>query len=134
MEFTHVAKPVLVKAQEIFDVIACRSSGMHELTLEDGAVYKADIGMTARHIPQTGDYLVTQEDGYEYLNPKDVFERKYVTIAGGGASTSKPRCVKAADDSLSAEARQRLDQIRVTALSFAQGAIWQPGSADEVIK
>ena len=33
--------------------------------------------MCARMIPQVGDYWVIQSDGYVYLNPKDVFERKY---------------------------------------------------------
>ncbi len=33
--------------------------------------------MTARYTPVEGDYVVTQEDGYTYINPRDVFERKY---------------------------------------------------------
>ena len=34
--------------------------------------------MCARMTPVKGDYWVTQlHDGYHYLNPKDVFERKY---------------------------------------------------------
>ncbi len=36
--------------------------------------------MIARMTPQVGDYLVIQEDGYEYLNPKEVFERKYSRV------------------------------------------------------
>jgi hypothetical protein len=32
--------------------------------------------------PKSGDYLVRQEDGYEYLNPKEVFERKYSLAEG----------------------------------------------------
>lgn len=36
-----------------------------------------DKGMTARMVPNVGDYYVKQEDGYVYINPKDVFERKY---------------------------------------------------------
>ena len=35
------------------------------------------VEMTARMWPKVGDYLVIQADGYQYLNPKDVFERKY---------------------------------------------------------
>lgn len=37
----------------------------------------ATPGMLARYIPEEGDYWVIQEDGYEHLNPKAVFERKY---------------------------------------------------------
>ena len=33
--------------------------------------------MLARYHPQIDDYLVIQEDGYTYVNPKSVFERKY---------------------------------------------------------
>ena len=31
-------------------------------------------------MPVAGDYVVTQEDGYQYLNPKEVFERKYSPV------------------------------------------------------
>lgn len=34
-------------------------------------------GMTARYMPVVGDYLVRLADGYEYVNPRDVFQRKY---------------------------------------------------------
>ncbi|MBK5570106.1 MAG: hypothetical protein I8N66_27295 [Ensifer sp. SSB1] len=33
--------------------------------------------MTSRYVPVAGDFVVTQEDGYVYLNPRDVFTRKY---------------------------------------------------------
>jgi len=36
--------------------------------------------MIARFEPQLGDYWVIQEDGYVYLNPKEVFERKYSPV------------------------------------------------------
>jgi hypothetical protein len=38
---------------------------------------KLDPEMTSRYQPVLGDYLVVQSDGYRYLNPKAVFERKY---------------------------------------------------------
>lgn len=34
-------------------------------------------GMTARYTPKVGDYYVVQADHYIYINPKEVFERKY---------------------------------------------------------
>lgn len=40
----------------------------------------ADLKMTARMTPLIGDYWVIQSDGYVYLNPKDVFGRKYSPI------------------------------------------------------
>jgi hypothetical protein len=33
--------------------------------------------MCARYVPELGDYYVIQSDGYAYVNPKSVFERKY---------------------------------------------------------
>lgn len=44
---------------------------------EDGKIRLAGPEMVARYFPSPGDYWVIQEDGYEYLNPKAVFERKY---------------------------------------------------------
>jgi hypothetical protein len=47
------------------------------LVLQDGKEVVADRGMISRYIPSEGDYWVKQSDGYIYLNPKEVFERKY---------------------------------------------------------
>jgi hypothetical protein len=33
--------------------------------------------MISRHFPRVGDYYVIQADDYRYINPVDVFERKY---------------------------------------------------------
>lgn len=33
--------------------------------------------MISRHFPRRGDYYVIQADDYRYINPRDVFERKY---------------------------------------------------------
>ena len=77
MNFTHEANPVRVNARV---VVNQRSFNPPSFTLDDGTVYVADAGMLARYVPASGDYLVTQEDGYEYFNPKDVFERKYRSL------------------------------------------------------
>lgn len=45
--------------------------------------------MTARLIPTIGDYWVRQADGYVYLNPKDVFERKYRPATNGTGSDTQ---------------------------------------------
>ena len=88
MQATHKANPVSVNATRILEVtdVTDRRPGYGQsspdlmLRLEDGRNYKANMSMTSRLVPVAGDYLVTQEDGYEYLNPKDVFERKYSAI------------------------------------------------------
>jgi hypothetical protein len=74
MEFTHEANPVRVNATRILEVTGAM------FRLEDGRNYEAQAGMLSRYEPVAGDYLVTQEDGYEYFNPKDVFERKYRSL------------------------------------------------------
>lgn len=80
----YIANPVRVSAArilEVTDVTDCGVGGQSNpdlmLRLEDGRSFQADSGMTARYIPVEGDYVVTQEDGYTYINPRDVFERKY---------------------------------------------------------
>lgn len=49
----------------------------HILLLENGERVQATEAMQARMTPAVGDYWVIQSDGYIYLNPNDVFERKY---------------------------------------------------------
>lgn len=79
----YIANPVEVEAQVIKTVRGMKGSeagGEHSdyiLLLEDGTEFRPDYGMTARMIPRPGDYVVAQTDGYTYLNPKDVFEKKY---------------------------------------------------------
>lgn len=78
----YTANPVNVEAHKIVSVGEPRSVGgikhfdMH-LALENGENVIADGGMLARYVPMVGDYWVVQSDVYTYLNPKDVFERKY---------------------------------------------------------
>jgi hypothetical protein len=73
----YVANPVRVEAFVITSVGFVDKSGGIEISLEDGRKEFCDRGMIARYSPVEGDYLVIQEDGYKYLNPKEVFERKY---------------------------------------------------------
>lgn len=85
MRHTHFAKPVRVFAYRIVEVKdvtdrsdgRCQSSPDLELHLESGFKFDANASMTARYVPVVGDYVVTQDDEYSYINPKDVFERKY---------------------------------------------------------
>jgi hypothetical protein len=78
----YIANPVRVEAFVITSVMAGTVGPRSErggvvITLEDGRKEFCDAGMIARYSPVEGDYLVIQEDGYKYLNPKEVFERKY---------------------------------------------------------
>lgn len=78
----YTANPVSVTAHKIVSVGEPQPHGAIKhwkmnLALDNGENVVADAGMMARHIPEEGDYWVIQEDGYTYLNPKAVFERKY---------------------------------------------------------
>jgi hypothetical protein len=73
----YIANPVIVDAQVITQVTHKLDDPNIHLGLDDGTVFVADASMTARYSPKPGDYVVKQEDGYVYLNPKDVFTRKY---------------------------------------------------------
>jgi hypothetical protein len=88
MKFSHEANPVRVYARQIIKKIPTVGksepvdTGWHfEFAEEDTDKWCLFTDpMLARYVPEVGDYLVTQEDGYEYFNPKDVFERKYHSI------------------------------------------------------
>ena len=73
----YQANPVIVDAYKIVKVGAKLPDIGIQCVLDDGRLVMADEGMIARMTPVIGDYWVVQEDGYTYLNPKDVFERKY---------------------------------------------------------
>ena len=80
----YIANPVEVDAFQILstspkgeidghkDAIAC--------ACDDGTSKIATAEMISRMTPSAGDYWVIQSDGYAYLNPKEVFERKYYAV------------------------------------------------------
>lgn len=72
----YIANPVEVDAFKI-TAINGDDTGPIIVDLENGKSEIASKAMTSRYFPQIGDYWVIQADGYAYLNPKDVFERKY---------------------------------------------------------
>lgn len=75
---TFIANPVRVRAARILAVSReDDDTGRVDLKLDDDTVFEATPEMMARFDPQPGDFLVVQEDGYTYLNPREVFERKY---------------------------------------------------------
>lgn len=73
----YKANPVIVDAFKIIAMSDVQDNGEVGLTLDNGENVFATKEMTARYMPKDGDYWVIQSDGYVYLNPKDVFERKY---------------------------------------------------------
>jgi hypothetical protein len=79
------AKPVLVEAFIIIAAGLIERDGSMVCHLASGEMKVADKGMLARYIPEPGDYWVRQADGYEYLNPKDVFEGKYELACAEGS-------------------------------------------------
>jgi hypothetical protein len=92
----YVGNPVEVDAFKIVSVgpLADRGGNFRILTLEDGKMVQADEGMMSRMTPEVDDYWVIQSDGYIYLNPKDVFERKYRPYKGMGAQAASQRRIK----------------------------------------
>ncbi len=80
----YQANPVIVQAFKIVEIEGAESTGAdlveYHLVVSDGFIRKqvtADPPMCSRMTPAIGDYWVIQSDGYVYLNPKEVFERKY---------------------------------------------------------
>lgn len=75
----YIANPVEVEAFQLVTVgpVADQSSNERNLKLDNGDWVQAGVEMMSRMTPQVGDYWVIQSDGYVYLNPKDVFERRY---------------------------------------------------------
>jgi hypothetical protein len=73
----YIANPVEVDAEIIILCGPVCSDGSMPLVLQGGKEVVADRSMISRYIPSEGDYWVKQSDGYMYVNPKEVFERKY---------------------------------------------------------
>jgi hypothetical protein len=76
----YVANPVIVDAYKIVEIIRKMSRQSITLILDNNDEVIANPEMLARYIPVVGDYWIIQSNGYIYLNPKDVFERKYSSL------------------------------------------------------
>lgn len=72
-----IANPVEVDAFTITEIYSGAPDGYINLCLDNGDTVQANPEMLARMVPRVGDYWVIQSDGYVYLNPKEVFQRKY---------------------------------------------------------
>lgn len=73
----YIANPVEVDAFKVEKILARSPQDDIALRLDSGEEVIATWEMCTRIVPSVGDYWVVQSDGYVYLNPKDVFERKY---------------------------------------------------------
>lgn len=73
----YIANPVEVDAFKILSVSEPHADCTVNVALDNGESEVATIEMMSRMKPQPDDYWVIQSDGYVYLNPKEVFERKY---------------------------------------------------------
>lgn len=80
-ETTHIARPVRVYASQIVELAQEQDGVLRQQVVvartADDAIHRLTIDMIARHNPKPGDYIVEQEDGYVYVSPREVFERKY---------------------------------------------------------
>ena len=73
----YIANPVEVDAYRIKEILGQHEDEGVKLLLENNTKVLVTRAMIARMAPQVGGYWVIQSDGYIYLNPKEVFERKY---------------------------------------------------------
>lgn len=115
MKATHVASPVRVEAHQIVSVDVADFNTGRLVVLSDGSKTVLTAEMIARYVPVEGDYLVTQEDGYQYVNPRDVFERKYNAIG--------QRVTFVQDQKAAAFLRKVADQVEHYGLEAELGAV-----------
>ena len=87
----YIANPVEVDAFIILSVGPVLPDGSMHCATQDGQNRVADKGKISRYIPTDGDYWVIQSDGYEYVNPKEVFERKYSPVSSRADETEVNR-------------------------------------------
>lgn len=80
----YIANPVEVDAFKITGTGPLTGDGL-QLQLENGESVWATAQMVVRFQPGIGDYWVVQSDGYIYVNPRDVFLRKYSPASFGGS-------------------------------------------------
>jgi len=88
----YQANPVIVDAFKIIAIGTSGEDGSLVLRLEGNPNYPEQVTATAamlsRMKPVIGDYWVIQSDGYIYLNPKEVFERKYHAVDAQASEVS----------------------------------------------
>lgn len=88
---THIANPVSVRAEQITSISEPAEDGSLLVIVGDRPEV-VSAAMLARYIPVPGDYIVTQDDGYQYINPREVFERKYSPIGSRVSFAADREC------------------------------------------
>lgn len=74
----YEAIPVIVDAYVITATVFKETYGVKTTNVMiNGMWVLLTPEMTSRYTPKAGDYYVVQADHYIYINPKEVFERKY---------------------------------------------------------
>jgi hypothetical protein len=73
----YIGKPVEVQAFEIQVVGEPDADGNRLATCSEDRTFTITPEMTSRITLEPGLFVVIQADGYMYLNPPDVFYRKY---------------------------------------------------------
>lgn len=79
LEVKDITPPDYAAVGGVFNVLLSPGEGAPDYWAE------IDPAMTSRMTPQVGDYFVTTQDGYKYLNPMAVFESKYDPIRDDSA-------------------------------------------------
>jgi len=72
-----IANPVRVTAMQIELVHSMLDDGSLPVTFNNGEGETLPPEMIGRYVPEPGDYVIVQENGYTYVNPRETFERKY---------------------------------------------------------
>lgn len=78
----YAVRPLTVDAFQITHVSDTYEEGLVDITLDNGEVVTCRPELMSRMKPAVGDYYICTDDGYFYLNPKVVFERKYRLVEG----------------------------------------------------
>jgi len=74
----YCVKPTVTVTAYKIKAVTKTNDGRTLIELDDGnPPFQLQEGQISRMKPAVGDYYVITADGYEYLNPKDVFEGKY---------------------------------------------------------
>ncbi len=79
----YKANPVIVDAFEILSIGTCPPAHgglLVQVNDEEKSIAELTPEMLARYTPVVGDFLVIQEDKYRYVNPREVFLRKYSPV------------------------------------------------------
>lgn len=113
----YIANPVKVTALQIVEIREENYGYDIALRLEDDSIKSVGRDMLARYMPKPGDYLVTQEDGYTYVNPREVFERKYHP-AGSKVSFAADREIDLFLRGIGEKAVARGEQVEVAVVIY----------------